>query len=150
MFEEILGSAYDVNGECWEWNRGKIPDGYGVLKVVGRNWLAHRLAYLLAHGELDDDSYVCHRCDNPSCIRPEHLFVGTQTENMQDMSKKGRGGRVRGETHFRARLNVETVRQIRHQHHNLGYSQERIARLFDVSQSTISAVIQRKTWDWVV
>lgn len=64
---------------------------YGVFLVNGRSINAHRFAYQIAHGPVPDDMFVCHRCDNPPCVNPAHLFLGTHVDNMQDMISKGRG-----------------------------------------------------------
>lgn len=80
-------------GDCLEWrgtSLGKEGFEYGVVKRRGRRILAHRMAYELTHGSVPDGMFVCHRCDNPSCIKPDHLFVGDQTDNMRDCANKGR------------------------------------------------------------
>ena len=78
---------------CWEW-QGAMANRYGAFKLAGRQIGAHRLALQLG-GEEDIPSgmVVCHRCDNPRCVRPDHLFVGTRSDNSQDMSRKGRAGK---------------------------------------------------------
>jgi hypothetical protein len=75
---------------CWEWTGARNWKGYGVLRVDERNQLAHRIAYQLAYGETPFDLYVLHHCDNPGCVRPDHLFLGTLADNNADMRAKGR------------------------------------------------------------
>lgn len=83
-------SKVDTSGDCWIWTATKNRRGYGQFYYEGRLQLAHRVAYKLTYGPVDDDIHVLHRCDNPSCIRPDHLFLGTQRDNVQDMIGKGR------------------------------------------------------------
>jgi hypothetical protein len=75
---------------CWEW-RGAKTLGYGRINVGRRSILAHRVSYEMANGPIADGLVVCHRCDNPSCVRPDHLFLGTLGDNNADMFAKGRG-----------------------------------------------------------
>lgn len=76
---------------CWEWTASRTKRGYGqFLLTTGRPILAHRMVWVLTHGVIPDGLYVCHKCDNPQCVRPDHLFLGSQGDNMRDMSAKGR------------------------------------------------------------
>ena len=75
---------------CWIWRGGKNKQGQGVVRHDGRNWVTSRLAWHLLYGPIPDRHYICHRCDNPPCINPEHLFLGTPRDNSLDMYSKGR------------------------------------------------------------
>jgi hypothetical protein len=77
--------------ECWPWTATIDRDGYGRMKVGGKSQRAHRLAYALRIGPVPDGLSVLHRCDNPCCVNPDHLWVGTSSDNMRDMATKGRG-----------------------------------------------------------
>lgn len=77
--------------ECWAWTGGCQSGGYGVLHTKDKTWLAHRFSWTFANGSIPEGMQVLHHCDNPPCVRPEHLFIGTQKDNLQDMARKGRG-----------------------------------------------------------
>ncbi len=90
--EERFRSRVDVKGpdDCWEWTAGKIPGGYGAVwdNSIGRHRHAHRLAWELANGPIPDGLWVLHRCDNPPCCNPAHLWLGTQHDNDMDRTHK--------------------------------------------------------------
>ncbi len=81
-----------IDTRCWEWQASRLPNGYGQLSVVGvdRPLRAPRVAWELEHGSIDEGLFVCHRCDNPPCVNPSHLFLGSARENTHDMLTKGR------------------------------------------------------------
>lgn len=89
-FEQYFWSRCARVGECLEWQGYRMPNGYGHVAFLGRMRLAHRVAYELTHGPIPEGMLVCHRCDNPPCTDPEHLFLGTHSDNVQDMLRKGR------------------------------------------------------------
>jgi hypothetical protein len=110
--------------ECWLWTGPTDPNGYGRLRGAGRKVLyAHRVAWTLANGPIPGRLFVCHRCDNPPCVNPSHLFLGSHIENMEDMTRKGRrsygnaggtrGGPRRGERNGGAKLTAAIVLEIR-------------------------------------
>lgn len=78
-------------GECWLWTGARFRSGYGAIKVRGRLRRVHRFAWEIHFGEIPPGKVVCHRCDTRACVRPDHLFVDTQKENIRDMHAKGRG-----------------------------------------------------------
>lgn len=86
-----LWARVDKTDACWEVRRGEIDrKGYGIIYHRGSRHLTHRVSYMLAHGPFAAEMCVCHRCDNPPCVRPDHLFLGTREDNIRDMVKKGR------------------------------------------------------------
>lgn len=140
--------------ECWEWVGAK-NHGYGVLSRGGRNGanvLAHRMSYEINCGD-PGGLVVCHRCDNPSCVRPDHLFLGTQMDNMKDMHKKGRnayGDAVasKGTCHPQAVLNEEKVIEARIRK-SKGEKVAEIAGDMGVSESAMKKAVNGYTWKHV-
>ncbi len=140
---------------CWVWVGSRIISGYGRLNVNGKPTLAHRFSWTLAHGH-PGELCVLHRCDNPPCVRPGHLFLGTRGDNVRDAASKGRlwaqarpQDIPRGEDHAQAKLTEEIVRTIRERVAN-GGSQRAMAREFGVDRVAIRNVVLRKTWRHVI
>ncbi len=132
-----------VGPGCWEWQATKRFGGYGNFSVKGRMAGAHRVSYALAHGECPGDVVVMHACDNPACVRPDHLQPGTQAENLADMRRKGRGSKPptkQGEGHHLAKANDETVRLVR-EARAAGATLPDLSRRFGVPVPTV--------WTWV-
>ncbi len=145
-FEERFWANVETAGpdECWEWTGGK-SGGYGHLYNGEREEHAHRVMWRLTYGEIGD-MFVCHRCDNPGCVNPNHLFLGTQQQNMADASKKGRV--TRGEAMHSAKLTEDDIRDIR-QAVSQGAKQNSIAKQYGVSTGNINLVVKRKRWGWL-
>lgn len=136
---------------CWIWTGAKKTGGYGVAIRNGRQIGAHRLAWQLTYGPIGAGLEVCHRCDMPACVRPDHLFLGTHAENMADMKQKGRGRMVReqrGEANRYARLTDAKVREIRALYAQ-GQTKAGLGRLYGVNEFTIRCVVERRTWKHV-
>ncbi|MRR49333.1 MAG: hypothetical protein EG825_00200 [Rhodocyclaceae bacterium] len=137
---------------CWNWTRITNGSGYGMLKVAGRMVYAHRLAYELSHGSVPDGLHVIHSCDNPRCINPAHLSLGTRSQNMKECSERGRA-RIpkpikRGEDNGASKLQEVDIRSIRRLLSN-GDTQQSIADRLGVTQRTISDIKLGKKWGHV-
>ena len=97
--KERLFQRVDKSGECWLWTGGKTYDGYGMMKVDGRQTYVHRFSYQLHKGEIPEGMFVCHSCDVPNCVNPDHLWLGSPADNTADMFKKGRNRKIEEQTH---------------------------------------------------
>lgn len=131
---------------CWLWMGKRTAAGYGKnVRMGGRQFFAHRLAWVLTHGSIPDGMWVLHRCDNPPCVRPDHLFLGDSQDNVDDMRAKGRGPDLRGEKSAGAVLTEAAVREIRRRN-AAGDSHAAIARDMGVHKTTVASVVQGRTW----
>ena len=134
--------------KCWEWQGFKDRDGYGQISYKSKAFLVHRIAYMFYHQLNEDDisnRVVMHLCDNPSCVNPDHLKLGTQQENIIDMHKKGRAPNRSGENNPNAKLTDFQVQKIK-ELYALGISQEELAKMFNVSRRTIHNIRKGVTW----
>jgi hypothetical protein len=133
---------------CWLWTGALRQNGYAVISVANRQTLAHRVSWELHRGPIDGGLCVLHHCDNPPCVNPGHLFLGTIADNNADKTAKGRvrtGERPRGEHHKRSKLTVSAVQEMRRRS-NDGESQRSLARSFSVSQGNVSLVVNGAAW----
>lgn len=97
--EEKFWSKVAKSDGCWEWQGARRGNGYGVIYKQGKGTQAHRLSWTITNGAIPAGMYVCHKCDNRPCVRPDHLFLGTHTDNMRDCGAKGRNVGRRGMAH---------------------------------------------------
>ena len=136
-------------GECWIWTGSRNALGYGSFGIAGhKTELAHRTAWRLTNGEdLPSTVKVCHRCDNPPCVRPDHLFLGSQADNVADQIAKGRRHRTNGAKNGRAKLSVEQVLEIRRRYRPGEVRIIDLATEFNVSKSQIWNVVSGREWN---
>lgn len=136
---------YDGNAEqCWEWTAHRINTGYGSMKVQGKNVLAHRIAFSIAHNRWPT-MHVCHTCDNPGCVNPAHLFEGTDADNAADKSRKGRAAGERRSSAKLAARDVQIMRVLR----GIGLNYVEIGGRYGVHPVTARKAIVGSTWSHV-
>lgn len=123
---------------CWVWLGNFYSNDYGYFSYKCKKVVAHRVSYILHKGEIPEGLLVCHSCDNPWCVNPEHLFLGTPKDNMQDMIKKGR-------RKISNKLSVEQVKEIR-QLRSSGMKYRIIAEKFNMTIRYIMAITRLETW----
>jgi len=130
---------------CWEWTASCAGAGYGQMKLPKqrKQEYSHRLAYMIYKGPIAEGQFVCHTCDNTKCCNPDHLFLGTQKENLRDMASKGRS--THGVTNPMAKLTEKDVVEI-FACLAAGMSQTKIAKAFGVHQSAISKINRGHRW----
>lgn len=140
--------------DCWLWTAGKDSSGYGKLNVGSRADLkqtiisAHRLSWQIHFGEIPEGLLVCHTCDVPACVNPDHLFLGTDQDNTDDMLKKNRGNKAKGSANGSARLDEEIVRCIRKYYPM--FTQKQLRLMFTVGKSTMHDIVHHNTWKHVI
>lgn len=140
----------EPNSGCWLWTGAgaKSKNGiYGKARIAGKSISAHRISWMIYRGSIPDGINVCHRCDNPSCVNPDHLFLGTQSDNMSDMHAKGRHKAVRpiGVRNKASKLTEEQVRSVKFGSLS-ALSASDVADRIGVSRGTIEFIRSGKTW----
>lgn len=136
--------------ECWEWQAYRSKSGYGKFGIRRITVMyAHRVSWMITSGDVPKGLVVAHRCDNPPCVNPSHLFVCTQEENWDDMRQKGRNsnGISLGEKHGLSKLTEKDVSEIRSLSKVL--SNVKISEKFKVHPATIGNIVNGKTWNWL-
>lgn len=150
--------------ECWPWMACKTRMGYGQFSLGGRatgRFIAPRIAWAMCHHTLEIPFHVLHKCDNPPCVNPSHLFLGDDTVNVRDAMKKGRfcrgeamskalmGHMPRGEKHHNVKLTADQVLLIRRLYGEGESSQSSLGKHFNVKTTTIQAIVDRRTWAYL-
>lgn len=133
---------------CWNWIGPKNHAGYGSMKINQKQIGAHRFSYKLHIGDIPIGLFVCHSCDNPSCVNPTHLWLGTPQENMTDKIKKGRtrSCHMYGETNPKSKLSVRDVEEIRKLYKTGSYTQRKLGKIYKMSHTAIGDILRHKSW----
>ncbi len=161
MTEQLFWSKVDKTlgpAHCWPWIGAKNKRGYGVTSINWKQVTAHRLAFFYNSGQSIDGLCVCHRCDNPPCCNPEHLFLGTNADNTRDRDEKGRQShgeshsqavlpnRPRGESHYEAKITEAQVIEIRRCYVETNETLQSMADRFGLSYHALEKVATGQTW----
>lgn len=169
-FKLLFWSKVRKGQGCWEWVAGKTKSGYGQLqarKIQKQPMLAHRVSWQIEHGPIAGGLHVLHRCDNPACVRPSHLFLGTQVDNNDDRDKKGRvasgdrngsrtkrsrnpfvvngGSGLRGASHPMARLSDDEVAKLRSDYASGLHKKAELARRYKISATHVGRLVGEKS-----
>jgi len=134
-FQQRFFEKVKKTSGCWLWVGTKNKKGYGGMRLHGKMEKAHRVSWLIFWGAIPKGKHVLHHCDNPGCVNPTHLFLGTNADNMRDKTKKGRQAK---------KLTDEEVKEIRHMHKR-GVAQKVIAKTYNCVPSNISYIVNNKT-----
>lgn len=148
------GPIHPEHGQCWQWTKSTCPGGYGQFRAPRsfKVTRASRFMWAMVHGrKVPDHLHVLHKCDNPSCVNPDHLFLGTDNDNVQDMMKKGRNPNREGSNNGRAIINEEIVRYIRKRYVCRSFvdGAPAIARDLGLDTSVVYRIAHRQLWDHV-
>ncbi len=143
-FVDRFWAKVNKTESCWLWTASVLGMGYGQITKNGRGEMikAHRASYIMAYGAVPKGKLVCHSCDMPGCVNPQHLFLGSCADNHADRNKKGR--QAKGENSGQAKLTEEKVLEIRALVDS--YTQEELAKMYNTCKATIWNVVMRKTW----
>lgn len=138
----------DKSGDCWLWMGGKHKSGHGYFRYKNRSHYAHRISWMIEHGELPRGKCVLHHCDVASCVNPAHLYVGTRVDNMRDMNERGRHHSPIGELAPTAKLTENSVREIRKLKQQ-GMSAIALGKRYGVTSRQIHSVVSRESWSHI-
>jgi len=140
---ELFLEKVDKTENCWIWLAHRNNKGYGVINISGVK-LAHRISWEIYVGNIPKGMVVMHKCDNPICVRPEHLGLGTQIDNLKDMYRKGRAALKERRT--QSKLTMKIASKIRVAYKSGHFTQRRLAKVFHISQAIVCDVINNKRW----
>jgi len=142
--ESLLANSFIHNG-CLIWNGYKNSDGYGFTSIKQKRIATHRLIWQFTNGEIPKGMVICHKCDNRACLNIDHLFIGTQADNVKDMDIKGRRVSLAGELNKAAKLNINQVLEIR-ELCKVGVYAKHIAPKYKISMATVYHIKNRRIW----
>jgi hypothetical protein len=140
--EKLISKSKRTDGGCWEYQGYQDRGGYCHIFYKGKERRVHRVAWMTWRGPIPDGLFVLHHCDNPRCINPKHLFLGTDADNAHDKISKGRAVNLKGEDHGNAKLTSQQVSEIRMS----GLPQRVTASIYGVSKTEVGRIRRREYW----
>lgn len=150
-FEQTLSRRASISpSRCWEWTGSRRTDGYAQLEIGGHMYRVHRIMWEMRHGPIPEGMLVCHHCDNPPCINPDHLFLGTYADNLHDCIRKGRfyTGTHHGMRNGRAKVTDDQVSRMRLEYvaGNGCHRTTQLAKQYGLSWGSVNRIVNRKGW----
>ncbi len=140
--EDRFWEKVQKTDDCWIW-LGAKSGGRGYISISGKMVSAPRFSFMLHKGDIPKNICVCHTCDNPACVNPQHLWLGTHSQNMEDMVRKGR---IKGEKHPRAKLTEEQVLEIKRLYATGKYTQRKLGAMYGVNKTPIGYILNGINW----
>lgn len=137
-------SKVEKTESCWNWKASKHLFGYGWFRFEGKTTTAHRVSYILHKGTIPKGAHILHSCDNPRCVNPKHLRIGTNSDNREDCVRKNR--QTKGSKNGGAKLNEDSVISIRLEYNRNKATQRSLARKYKVSLTLINRIVNKKIW----
>ena len=146
LINRIIDNTVEDDNGCWLWQKSLSMSGYGRISINSFDYRVHRISYQEFVGEIPDGLYVLHECDVRSCCNPDHLFVGTQQDNMDDMKDKNRHSVIKGSNHYNAKLTEDNIKIIKTLLLYTDKTQKEIGEIFGVLPNTISRIKTGNRW----
>lgn len=143
--ESFLSKVAVESDGCWIWQGARHGNGYGAFRIERRQYGAHQASWILFKGPIPRGQIVCHSCDTPLCVNPDHLFIGTHLDNVRDMFEKGRENKAKGSA-CASILTEELVLELREIHRKTGQTFASIGRKYGLNPATVRAAIRGVNW----